>query len=604
MGVRYVPNAGTDHCVALLADRYPLLLQDIQTWRQENPSVKAPGEKRVPPCYQVSGANEYLFNAQEAWPAQQRLTDLPKGRKIVQMFHSIPQFLLFLSSPGAAECIENDAWRPWIMVPGMRHGEEWCRSESPRDWPWGLWRGALPEPPAREAAQFIGQGLGMLLNVISHGLLSRIDSAYVDRPGPAAVLRAGERPLRVLVAAVSKTSYQCYCARDIAAALTSCDVEARLALLEQTPAKSYDLLGYIQEFDPDALFINGETRAQYPGLPGGLCVITWDQDYGVCWHPQYGDNRLSKDKLLVMLEDWRQDAISSGVPAKDIVHLNLGTNHEIYHPIESSPAPVHDVLFVGNIYPWERYKDAIQFNHLRPELQRVFEHARLKLRDWVLNQGEEEPFVLPDLDGFLADCTAELGLTGQTTHWSPRQDTLYFRYRVAHFVLRELYVSALTEFKLGLYGNGWAAFPAVAKQARPKIENGAPLLDAIRRSAINLHLHTWTVHHPRLYDTAAAGGFLLVGRVAEMHPLGEVFEPGKELDTFGSIAELKCRIRYYLDHPEERLEMARRAAERALRDHTMARRMSQLLEVLKNDEPSDTLSDRRAGEPVATGAAE
>lgn len=596
-------SGGTDRCVALLADRYPLLLQDIQIWRQANPTVRVPFEERVSPCYQVSGANDYLFNATEAWPARQRLAELPPGRKVVQMFHSVPQFLLFLGSPGAAECIQSDAWRPWIMVPGMEHGEVLCRSEPPRDWPWGLWRGALPEPPAREATRFIGGGLGALLDLVSRELVNRIGSAYADRPDPGVILRAGERPLRVLSAAVRRTSYQCYCARDIAAALAANGVETRVVLLEQTPAKSHDLLVEIQAFDPDVLFINGETRGQYPGLPDGLCVITWDQDYGVCWHAQYTQTRAVQDRLLVMLEEWRQDALSSGVPAERVLHLNLGTNQEIYHSSGRAPTPTYDVLFVGNIYPWERYKEAIQFGRLKVELQQVFEHGRLKLRDWVLSRGEDEPFVLPDLGGFLAECSAELGLTGRTTHWSSRQDTLYFRYRVAHFVLRELYVSALADFRLGLFGNGWTEFPAVARQARPAVENGPLLLERIRSAAINLHLHTWTVHHPRLYDTAAAGGFLLVGRVAEMHPLDEVFEPGKELDTFGSIAELKRKVRYYLDHPVERMEMARRASERALRDHTMARRMSYLLEALKSHEPFDTSSKAHAECHVVAGCA-
>jgi len=598
-----VPSSGIDRCVALLAERYPLLLQDIQTWRQTNPTVKAPTETQVPPCYQTSGRNDYLFNASEAWPARQRLEALPEGRKVVQMFHSVPQFLMFLGSPGASECIQHQAWRPWIMVPGMHHGESWCRREPPRDWPWGLWRGAWPEPPARQGAQFVGHGLGMLLDLVSHEVRGRIAPAYANRPKPGSILKAGERPLRVLAAAMRNTSYQCYCARDIASALDAHGVQTRLVLLEQTPAKSYDLLEHLQEFDPDILFVNGETRAHYPGLPSELCVVTWDQDYGVCWHPQYGDHRSSRDKLLVMLEDWREDALSAGIAPEHILHLNIGTNQEIYHTSEIASTPTYDVLFVGNIYPWEWYKDIIQFKYLKPELQRVFEHARLRLRDWVLHQGENEPFILPELGTFLADCTAELGLTGQTTQWNPRQDTLYFRYRVAHFVLRELYVSALAEFRLGLFGNGWTECPAVANQARSKIENGAPLLEAVRQSAISLHLHTWTVHHPRLYDTAAAGGFLLVGRVDEHHPLEEVFEPGRELDTFGSVTELKRKIRYYLDHPEQRMEMARRAAERTLRDHTMARRMSQLLEVLKSDESSDTLSDARTEPHVAPGTA-
>ncbi|HEX2971927.1 MAG TPA: glycosyltransferase, partial [Tepidisphaeraceae bacterium] len=137
-------------------------------------------------------------------------------------------------------------------------------------------------------------------------------------------------------------------------------------------------------------------------------------------------------------------------------------------------------------------------------------------------------------------------------------------------------VSALTEFRLGLFGRGWEGFPAVARLAQPEIANGDPLRDMIHRSAINLHLHTWTVHHPRLYDTAAAGGFLLVGRVPEENPVSAAFQPGVELDTFGSIAELKRKIRYYLDHADQREAMAAHAAQHAQSSHTMRHRMSEL----------------------------
>ena len=124
---------------------------------------------------------------------------------------------------------------------------------------------------------------------------------------------------------------------------------------------------------------------------------------------------------------------------------------------------------------------------------------------------------------------------------------------------------------------------AVAGQARPPIVNGPELRDTIHRTKINLYLHTWTVHHPRLYDTAAAGGALLVGRVDEQYGLDNVFTPEREVDTFGSIAELKRKLAYYLDHPERRITMGRRAAERVARDHTMQHRMTDLVETLKQD---------------------
>jgi spore maturation protein CgeB len=113
------------------------------------------------------------------------------------------------------------------------------------------------------------------------------------------------------------------------------------------------------------------------------------------------------------------------------------------------------------------------------------------------------------------------------------------------------------------------------------VENGPALRELIQRSAINIHLHTWTVHHPRLYDTAAAGGFLLVGRVEEQYPLGKVFDVGAEVGTFGSIGELKNRIRHYLAHPDERRAMAARAAERCVQEHTMESRMGEAVSFLR-----------------------
>ena len=133
----------------------------------------------------------------------------------------------------------------------------------------------------------------------------------------------------------------------------------------------------------------------------------------------------------------------------------------------------------------------------------------------------------------------------------------------------------------------WENIPEVAHLAQPPIDNGKPLVDVIHRSAINIQLHTWTVHHPRLYDTAAAGGFLLVGNVPEQNPISSVFTVGEHVDTFGSIVELEKKIHYWLENPHERVAMADRAAQHAREEHTMTKRMGQLIEVLKTEGQAD-----------------
>lgn len=426
------------------------------------------------------------------------------------------------------------------------------------------------------------------LDSIPADLAARLEARYAQGyPGPAAVLRDGSRKLRVLGVAWSTSNYQRYCLRDIVASLRQLGVEAEAALLASDPSLHRPLLERIEAFGPDILFCNGRGRADFPPLPGALCVLSWDQDYAQS-HPmrRYADHVRGHDRLLTLLSEWRREALDAGVPAGHVAHLNLGANLEIYHPTTSVPeAPDYDVLFVGNHYPWEPYRRFIGFHNLPEPLQRGMERARTDLAAWI-RETPESPSVLPDLSSLLQGAFRACGVPVPPAGHGWRLLVRDFRYRVAHPLLRQLYLPALREFKLGLFGSAWEQ---LGMPSQGQIENGTPLREAIHRSAIVLHLHTWTVHHPRLYDTAAAGGFLLVGRVEEDTPLTRVFDPQRELDTFGSIDEMKRKIRHYLAHPEERLARSRRAAERAARDHSMVDRMA---DCLRGFDPTFTRAPR------------
>ena len=59
----------------------------------------------------------------------------------------------------------------------------------------------------------------------------------------------------------------------------------------------------------------------------------------------------------------------------------------------------------------------------------------------------------------------------------------------------------------------------------------------------------------RLFDVCGCGGFLLTNWQEE---LPELYEPGVEAEYFGSKEELLDKAGYYLEHDEERAEIARR----------------------------------------------
>lgn len=601
-----MPDHAIKHQLSLLSEQYPALFAGLRQFLASNPSANI--EQHQSPHAQIvpQGERHYLFNCGLADPVVEHLHN-NNDQHLIQVFHSVEQFLQFLSEPAAAKLINNPNWSPWVILPDLF--AEHCQTRTQQihvaNWPWALITGQpIINAPANSRGVYhtFSKWLFEQYSTRIQQTAAALEQQYNNHPHPHEILTDNKRPLRVLTIAHVNSSYQQFCARDIVSGLQANGVEANTLILQNVPHVQYDLLSTLHEYQPDILFCNGSGRADYSGLPKGITILSWDQDHVLSNNPKYLNARAPQDQLRVMVRDWMQSQHLTEHDSKNAGHLNLGTNAELYHVAPTNHTPKYDVLFVGNIYPFEHYRKLINFDSIPANLQNIYLSARDELQAFVQNAGADEPFVLPDIDNLLQTTFVNHGVTpptNQPPQWE--QMVYYFRYRIAHFVLREAYINALSEYKLGLFGRGWEQFPELKQHAQPPIKNGQPLVDTIHNSAINLHLHTWTVHHPRLYDTASAGGFLLVGRVPESHTLNEVFNVANmdanntaELDSFGSIAELKQKINYYLNHAEERNAMGQRAAARVRRDHTMHARMKTLIGSLK-DEPAT----RKLQQPAA-----
>lgn len=153
-----------------------------------------------------------------------------------------------------------------------------------------------------------------------------------------------------------------------------------------------------------------------------------------------------------------------------------------------------------------------------------------------------------------------------------------------------------------IWGNDWpkdcAAFSLVQENGR-RVTTGetAKIYGA---SKVNLNLHS-SPHHedvnphgdfvnPRTFEIAACGAFQLVDHRAE---LGELFAAGDELAVFHSGDEIPPLVKHYLTHEEERRNMAERARQRVLREHTYVHRMQTALRFCEERMPR--LAQRKRG---------
>lgn len=152
---------------------------------------------------------------------------------------------------------------------------------------------------------------------------------------------------------------------------------------------------------------------------------------------------------------------------------------------------------------------------------------------------------------------------------------------------RVAFYKNLPNYDVKLWGNPlplWMSAGPVAGMFQGRGVHNHEKVRAFRGAKIvvnNLHYsEVWGVN-VRCFETAGAGAFQMV----DWRPgLGQLFEDGRELITFRSIADLKQKIDYWLPRDTERHAISHAGMRRAHKEHTYALRLGLLLDTLAGTE--------------------
>lgn len=146
---------------------------------------------------------------------------------------------------------------------------------------------------------------------------------------------------------------------------------------------------------------------------------------------------------------------------------------------------------------------------------------------------------------------------------------------------RDRYVIFLSR-KLGgafhLYGTRWDAaygLPCIAP-----LPTEEAYLEHFRRCAININLvngNAETGLNMRHFEITAAGGFMLCQDRPELH---DCFAVGRECDVFRDEEDLLEKVRYYLEHPRQRVEIAAAGQRRTLSEHLFSHRLGSVMDTV------------------------
>ncbi len=123
-----------------------------------------------------------------------------------------------------------------------------------------------------------------------------------------------------------------------------------------------------------------------------------------------------------------------------------------------------------------------------------------------------------------------------------------------------------------LFGREWT---------KPRWLSPAEMIEVYARSKINLCINNNITGveniKGRNFEVPGCGGFLLSGPARNLE---EYFEIGKEVVFYKDPDDLVEKVRYYLEHEDEREAIAQAGYERVLRDHTYEKRFQEIFSII------------------------
>jgi hypothetical protein len=110
---------------------------------------------------------------------------------------------------------------------------------------------------------------------------------------------------------------------------------------------------------------------------------------------------------------------------------------------------------------------------------------------------------------------------------------------------------------------------------------GLAMYEKLRGAKICLNNHIDVAreyaNNMRLYEATGVGSMLLTDDKVN---LSCIFEPGDEVATYANPTDCARKIRYYLEHDDERVQIAAAGQMRTMNEHTYAHRMREFLDLL------------------------
>jgi spore maturation protein CgeB len=237
-----------------------------------------------------------------------------------------------------------------------------------------------------------------------------------------------------------------------------------------------------------------------------------------------------------------------------------------------------EISFVGSSMagPAERQRSTfMELFRLSGGGDPAFEEDVARRLDEVLKEQRKDfrTFRIPELFGRHFQEILQAWPAGRTS-----EDPVKLVGEMAAAEKRLKYIGALGPQGIRVWGDpGWRS---LARQGVKYAGEAGHLVELTKiYSATLVNIDVGRLYQPdivpmRVFDILACGGFLLA---EHSEALADLFEPGKEVESYRTLEELCDKAAFYRAHPDSAREIARRGMEKVSSMHTIQARVKHML---------------------------
>ncbi len=266
-----------------------------------------------------------------------------------------------------------------------------------------------------------------------------------------------------------------------------------------------------------------------------------------------------------------------------VFHLPLATNVRQKDELLAHTGPdtfrryASEVSFIGSLYTEKCAYDRLTGapDYLRGYLEGLIE-AQLQIYGYYF---VEEVLTDEIVNEFIEHFPGFYRLPGEN-YLSDRATLaqLYIGTKISVLERDRIMTHLSSKLPVSIYtGSDTSRYPKLKNCGFAKTLTEMPII--FHESKINLNITAKSIRSGlplRIWDILGSGGFCITNYQAELPGL---LTPGEHLDFYASFDELEEKIAYYLDHEQERREIAHNGYECVKAHHTYPIRLTEMLQM-------------------------